>query len=54
MKKLRGKRERVRHYPDIKDQLDMIYHAIDNGLLGEQAKTSEFYTNIKEIKDTYQ
>jgi len=49
-----GKRERVRNYPDLKEQLDMLYHAIDDGLLGEQAKTSEFYTTIKEVKDTYQ
>lgn len=49
-----GKRERVRHYPEIKEQLDMLYHDIDNGLLGDQAKESNFYTTIKEIKDTYQ
>lgn len=48
------KRERVRQYPNIKDQLDMIYHAIDDGLLGETAKESDFYATIKEIKDTYQ
>jgi len=48
------KRERVRHYPEIKEQLDMLYHDIDNGLLGDQSKESNFYTTIKEIKDTYQ
>jgi hypothetical protein len=32
----------------------MLYHDIDNGLLGDQAKESNFYTTIKEIKDTYQ
>lgn len=49
-----GKRERVRHYPEIKEQLDMLYHDIDSGLLGEQAKESSFYSTIKEIKETYQ
>lgn len=52
--KAAGKRQRIRHYPEIKEQLDMLYHDIDSGLLGEQAKTSNFYTTIKEIKDTYQ
>jgi len=49
-----GKRERVNQYPAITDQLDMLFHAIDDGQLGESAKTSEFYTTIKTIKDTYQ
>ncbi len=49
-----GKRQRVRHYPELKEQLDLLYHDIDSGLLGEQAKESTFYTTIKEIKDTYQ
>lgn len=46
-----GKRKRVLEYPDMRNQLDMIYHAIDDGLFGEAAKTSEFYTKIKEVKD---
>lgn len=49
-----GKRQRVTEYPAISDQLDMLYHAIDEGQLGETAKSSEFYTTIKTIKDTYQ
>lgn len=49
-----GKRQRVGKYPEIKEQLDMLYHDIDSGLLGEQAKQSSFYSTIKEIKDTYQ
>jgi len=47
-----GKRARV--YPDWKDQLDMLYKDINAGLLGDEAKTSQFYTTIKEIKDTNQ
>lgn len=49
-----GKRLRVDFYPQREEQLDMIFHAIDQGLFGEAAKTSEFYTTIKNIKDTYQ
>ena len=36
-------------YPKIADQLDMIWHAIDDNTLD---KTSEFYTAIKSIKDS--
>jgi hypothetical protein len=46
-----GKRQRVLEYPSMQNQLDMMYHAIDEGLLGEQAKTSDFYTTIKAVKD---
>lgn len=49
-----NKRNRVNLYPSIKDQLDMLYHAIDDGLLGENAKTSEFYTVINTIKEENQ
>ena len=45
------RRNRVGLYPPIKEQLDMLFHAIDDGLLGEAAKTSEFYTSIKTIKE---
>ena len=35
-------------YPDLGEQLDMIWHAIDAGKLD---KTSDFYTKLKKIKD---
>jgi hypothetical protein len=37
-------------YPSIEDQLDMIWHAIDEGKLN---KNSEFYKTIKDIKDQF-
>lgn len=37
-------------YPGIKDQLDMLWHAIDQGTLD---KTSDFYIKLKEVKDKY-
>jgi len=42
------KRDRLMTYPDIGDQLDMLYHAIDDGTLD---KTSDFYKELKKIKD---
>jgi len=41
-------RKRQELYPTIGDQLDMLWHAIDNGTLN---KTSDFYTAIKAVKD---
>ena len=48
-----GKRERIPNYPSWKEQMDMLYHDIESGLLGEAAKTSSFYTTLKGVKDTY-
>ena len=44
--------DRKENYPDITDQLDMIYHAIaaDPDM---QTIFNNFYTNIKSIKDKY-
>tara|TARA_Y100001980_G_C14537952_1_gene315017 strand:+ start:1674 stop:1958 length:285 start_codon:yes stop_codon:yes gene_type:complete len=39
-------------YPDIKEQLDLLWHDIDDGKLGDIAKTSSFYTTIKNVKDS--
>jgi hypothetical protein len=44
--------KRLRQYPDWRDQLDMLYKDIDQGLLGESAKSSQFYTTIKAVKDS--
>jgi len=41
---------RTKQYPSIGDQLDMLWHAIDNGTLN---KTSDFYTAIKAVKDAH-
>ena len=37
-------------YPGIGDQLDMLWHAINDGTLD---KTSDFYTTLKAVKDKY-
>lgn len=41
---------RYKEYPRIQDQLDMLWHAIDNGNLD---KTSDFYKTLKAVKDKY-
>ena len=45
------KYDRENAYPEIKEQLDKLYHDIDSGLLGEDAKTGSWYLAIKEVKD---
>ena len=37
-------------YPKIAQQLDMLWHAIDNDSLD---KTSDFYQSLKAVKDKY-
>lgn len=37
-------------YPPISDQLDMLWHAIDEGTLD---KTSDFYQSLKAVKDSF-
>jgi hypothetical protein len=36
-------------YPDIAEQLDLLWHAIDDEII--PGKTSEFYTTLKTVKD---
>ena len=44
------KRPRLDEYPSLREQLDMIYHEIENGKLD---KTGSFYKSIKAVKDKY-
>ena len=48
---LKYKRDRLEKYPAIGNQLDALWHMIDNG--EPLDKTSSFYTMIKMVKDTY-
>jgi hypothetical protein len=43
-------RNRKKLYPQIAEQLDMIYHAVDAGALN---KDSDFYKALKAVKDKY-
>jgi hypothetical protein len=44
---------REKLYAKLADQLDMLFKDIEAGLLGEEAKTGEFYTAIKTVKDAH-
>jgi|SRR5210317_175123 hypothetical protein len=43
-------RQRYHEYPDIREQLDALWHDIDNNTLDN---TGNFYNLIKEIKDNH-
>ena len=43
-------RDRQPEYPQIGNQLDMLYHAIDAGKVN---KTSDFYKALKAVKDKH-
>jgi hypothetical protein len=45
--------KREQEYPKFNEQLDMIWHLIDDGMLGEELKSSDFYLTIKAVKDKY-
>ena len=46
------KRTRAYAYPNVGDQLDMLWHAIDTGdWTPTKVKTTEFYTALKAVKD---
>ena len=37
----------------LKEQLDLLYHDIDSGKFGADAKTGNFYLSRKAVKDKY-
>jgi hypothetical protein len=41
---------RLRSYPGVNEQLDMLWHAMDDGVL---PKVEPFYSHIKAVKDAY-
>jgi hypothetical protein len=44
------KQARMMKYPNVKEQLDMLFHDIHNGTLDT---SGEFYTAIKAVKDAH-
>ena len=40
-------------YNEIPEQLDQLWHDIDDGKLGEAAKTGVWYNGVKSTKDAY-
>lgn len=45
--------KRALYYDLLRDQLDKLYHDIDSGKLGTNAKTGNFYLGRKAVKDKY-
>ena len=41
---------RGRKYPEVEEQLDQLWHDIDDGILGEGAKNSKWYQTILKVK----
>jgi len=44
---------REKLYAKVENQLDMLYKDIAAGLFGEDAKTGQFYTAIKTVKEAH-
>ena len=40
-------------YKSLPDQLDQLYHDIDDGKFGTDAKTGAWYAAVKAVKDKY-
>ena len=45
--------KRAAYYENLATQLDKLYHDIDSGKLGDDAKTGDFYVGRKAVKDKY-
>jgi hypothetical protein len=43
-------RDRMKEYPPVAEQLDMIWHSVNNGL---DLKNSPWFTTIKTIKEKF-
>ena len=40
-------------YPDITEQLDQLWHDIDDGKFGNTAKTGSWFVGISSVKNAY-
>ena len=45
--------KRQNYYPNPLEQLDALWHDIDDGKLGDAAKTGTWYLACKAVKDKY-
>jgi len=45
--------KRKKYYTSLSEQLDLLFHDIDSGKLGDSAKTGGFYLARKAVKDKY-
>ena len=44
-------RDRADAYPELKEQLDLLWHAIDGGKFNVKSKETDFYKKLKAVKD---
>ena len=44
-------RDRAETYPELKEQLDLLWHAIDSGKFNVKSKETDFYKKLKAVKD---
>ena len=44
-------RDRAASYPDLAEQLDLLWHAIDDGKFNVKSKETDFYKKLKAVKD---
>ena len=44
---------RINTYKPTGEQLDLLWHDIDDGKFGAEAKTGQWYTSIKTIKEDH-
>ena len=43
-------RKRAQEYPDLAEQLDLLWHAIDTGTLDDRDHRNKFYSTLKTVK----
>ena len=44
-------RDRADAYPELKEQLDLLWHAINDGKFNVKSKETDFYKKLKAVKD---
>jgi len=44
------KYQRMAEYPSIQEQMDMLWHCVNNGV---DLKESDWFNQLKSVKDTY-
>ena len=44
-------RDRAASYPDLAEQFDLLWHAIDDGKFNVKSKETDFYKKLKAVKD---
>ena len=44
-------RDRAEAYPDLAEQFDLLWHAINDGKFNVKSKETDFYKKLKAVKD---